>query len=265
MRKAVVAGRFYPGDADELKSTVQTLTTPSSAPEKATAVISPHAGYIYSGELAGKTLRSVTIPDTVLLLGPNHTGEGHSAALSTNDWQIPTGTLPNNSALSEILLKNSQFIIEDEVAHQHEHSLEVQLPFLKHLNPNVSIVPITISAIPFEVCQALATELSDSIKQFGQEVLILASNDMSHFRTREVGSQLDKMALDHVLNFEPQKLYQTVRSNNISMCGVIPVTITLLTASLLGAKKCELTGYCDSGDVSGDTNSVVGYAGVKIQ
>lgn len=265
MREAVVAGRFYPGNSDELKTTVKKLLSNTSEPQQSIAVVSPHAGYVYSGDLAGKTLSSVSIPDTVILLGPNHTGMGKPVALSTDDWQIPTGTLPNNNELAELLTKNSQFITEDEQAHLQEHSLEVQLPFLLERNPDVTIVPITISAIPFEVCQALANELAHTIKQSKQECLILASNDMSHFRSREIGSTLDKMALDHILNFDPQKLYNTVRANNISMCGVIPVTIALLAAQILGASHCSLVGYTDSGDVSGDTNSVVGYAGVIIK
>lgn len=265
MRKAVVAGRFYPGDAEELQQTVLSLLPQRGTKEIAAGVVSPHAGYIYSGELACKTLGSIEIPDTVILLGPNHTGLGSAFSLSRQDWHIPTGIIASNDELCSLLLEKSNLAEEDDLAHSREHSLEVQLPILHQLNSNISIVPITISAVPFNYCKQFAEDLAAAITGYNKPCLIVASSDMSHFNPRKTAERLDKMALEKLLQFDPEGLYNTVRSNNISMCGIIPVTITLLTTALLGAKKVKLTGYTDSGTKSGDTSSVVGYAGAIIQ
>lgn len=263
MRKPVVAGRFYPGDAKELQQTIQSLL-PDTAKARAAAVVSPHAGYIYSGELACKTLGSVEIPDTVILLGPNHTGLGAPISLSRQSWQIPTGTLANNDEFCTMLAEKSILVSENELAHSREHSLEVQLPILYQLNKNVSIIPITVSGIPLDACRQFAEELAAVIAAYKKPCLMVASSDMSHFNSREKAQLLDKLALDKLVSFDAAGLYHTVRDNHISMCGVIPVTISLLTADLLGATTVQLTGYTDSGAKSGDTSSVVGYAGAII-
>lgn len=263
MRKPVVAGRFYPGDPQELQQTIQSLL-PDTAKTPAVAVVSPHAGYIYSGELACKTIGSVDIPDTVILIGPNHTGLGAPFSLSRQSWQIPTGTVNSNVEFCTLLSQKSSLITEDELAHSREHSLEVQLPILYEINNCISIVPITVSGVSFESCRKFAEELAAVIIEYGKPCLIVASNDMSHFNPREKAQVLDKLALEKLLNFDASGLYNTVRTNHISMCGVIPVTISLMTTQLLGATTVKLIGYTDSGAASGDTSSVVGYAGAVI-
>lgn len=264
MRKAVVAGRFYPGNAEELQQTIASLLPENPVRKKALAAVSPHAGYIYSGELACKTLGTIEIPDTIILLGPNHTGLGAPVSLSRDSWQIPTATIKSDQEFCSLLTKQSELIAEDETAHSREHSLEVQLPILYYLNNNISIVPITLSGISFDECTQFADDLAATIRQYKKSCLIVASNDMSHFNTREQAQQVDTLALDRVLQFDAAGLYSTVRSNHISMCGVIPVTISLLATKLLDASEIELIGYTDSGVVSGDISSVVGYAGVII-
>ncbi len=264
MRNAVVAGRFYPGDAQELQQTIQSLLPQAADKLQAAAVVSPHAGYIYSGELACKTLGSVKIPDTVILIGPNHTGLGSPFSLSRQPWQIPTGTIPNNEEFCSILLEKSNLISTDELAHSREHSLEVQLPILWQLNNNISIVPITVFGVPFQACSQFGEDLAAAIIAYNKSCLIVASNDMSHFNSREKAQVLDKLAIDKLLQFDAKGLYDTVRANHISMCGVVPVTIALLATSLLGASHVDLIGYTDSGATSGDTSSVVGYAGAVV-
>lgn len=264
MRKPVVAGRFYPGEAADLEQTIASLLPRHIEKTHASAVVSPHAGYIYSGELACKTLASVDIPDTVILIGPNHTGLGSPISLSRQNWQIPTGVVANNSEFCSILAQKSALLSEDEAAHSHEHSLEVQLPILYYLNRNVSIVPITVSGLSLETCQRFAEELAEAVAEYKKTCLIVASNDMSHFNSREQAQKLDRLAIDRLLQFDAEGLYKTVRTNRISMCGVIPVTLTLLASALTGASRVNLTGYTDSGEKSGDTTSVVGYAGAII-
>ena len=265
IRQPVVANSFYPGDPHQLQAVVSSCLTSNKKPaQKALAVISPHAGYIYSGKLAGKTLSSVTIPKTVVLLGPNHTGIGPQVSLSRSDWATPLNTVPCNNEFSERLLQNSEIITCDESAHSREHSLEVQLPFLQTLQPDLSIVPITISSISFLQCSIIAKAIAKAITQSSEDTLIVASNDMSHFLSREEARKVDTLAISKVLELTPEELYKTVIGNKISMCGVIPVTVALLACIELGAKKCSLIDYTDSGEISGDFGSVVGYAGLTI-
>ena len=269
MRQPAVADQFYPGSPKALEHTISKLlpaehSSNNSSKEKAIAIVSPHAGYIYSGELAAKTICSVKIPETVIILGVNHRGGGTSVALSTRTWNMPFGPVPVDKELSTLLLANSSHIIQDETAHSSEHSLEVQIPFLQYFQKNLSIVPLAISHISLSVCRDIANSLARAIKVSGKTVLIVASTDMSHYESREDGGKKDQIALKYVEELEPEKLYHTVIENNISMCGFIPVTITLFAAKKLGATSTKLIGYTDSGYVSGDTDQVVGYAGLSI-
>lgn len=265
IRQPVVANSFYPGDTQQLQAIVSNCLTYNITPlKKALAVISPHAGYLYSGKLAGKTFSSVTIPETVVLLGPNHTGIGPQVSLSRSDWATPLNTVPCNNEFSERLLQNSDSITYDESAHSREHSLEVQLPFLQTLQPDLSIVPITISSISFTQCTIIAHAIAKTISQSSKDILIVASNDMSHFLSREEAGKVDRLAISKVLQLTPEELYKTVIGNQISMCGVIPVTIALLASIEMGAKECNLIDYTDSAEISGDFGSVVGYVGITV-
>lgn len=267
MRKPVVAGRFYPATEKELLHLVEKYIKgrQSTPPIEACAVIVPHAGYVYSGELAGKTLCSVQIPETVLLIGPNHTGQGSPVSLSTKTWSTPFGSVPVNTNLANLIANEHNSIVVDEAAHTNEHSLEVQLPFLQKLQQNLSIVPLTVAHLPYDNCEEIAEALYCSISKYGEKILIVASTDMSHYESRPVAEVKDKLALDAIIAMDPQALYSTVHKNKISMCGVIPVVITLLICKRMGAKTARLLDYMDSGTVSGDTDQVVGYAGVIIE
>jgi AmmeMemoRadiSam system protein B len=267
MRSPVVANRFYPGSRSaltaELAGMVPEISTADK--EKALVVVSPHAGYVYSGGVAGETLARVRIPDTVIILGPNHHGHGAPLGLGTEDWQMPLGDVPVNRELAGRILDGSRVITEDETAHAYEHSLEVQVPFLQYLNSAVRIVPIVVSHIPYQVCVEAAQDLARAIREYGQEVLIVASTDMTHYESRESASRKDHQALARIQELDPQGLYETVVGNRISMCGIMPTTIALLTANELGARQAELVRYTDSGEASGDTMQVVGYAGMIIR
>ncbi len=264
-RKPAAADRFYPGSQSALKQMIAGLTPVSTGQkENALALISPHAGYIYSGSLACRTISSALIPERVMILGPNHHGIGDRVAISTADWQMPQGLVPIDREFTRALVNSSALISADEKPHLHEHSLEVQVPFLQTFQENLRIIPLAVSHISYADCQAVAEAITAAMKQTGTQPLLLASTDMSHYESRKSATRKDKQALDHIIDLDPSGLYQTIVENKISMCGFIPVTITLLAAKQLGARTARLIGYTDSGETSGDLNQVVGYAGFVI-
>ncbi len=264
-RSPAVADRFYPGSQKTLSSTVDNLIAATREEQtEAYAVVSPHAGYIYSGPVAGKTLSAVNIPETVIILGPNHHGQGASIALSMVSWEMPLGTVPIDTEIADSLVRASEVIKEDELAHRFEHSLEVQVPILQKLQPQLHIVPMVISSISYPMCDLLAKTIAEVIKESGKPILLVASSDMSHYESRNVAREKDQLALDKIMAMDPEGLYTTVIDRRISMCGAIPVTIALKASMLLGARKASLIEYTDSGEMSGNTDQVVGYAGVVI-
>lgn len=264
-RQAVVASQFYPGDPAVLRQTLESLIPAVRDREEALAVVAPHAGYVYSGAVAGETYARVRIPETVVILGPNHHGHGEALALGTSDWSMPLGPVPVERHLAAAILQRSRVIVDDDMAHRYEHSLEVQVPFLQYLQENLKIVPIVVSHVSFDICQEAALDLAAAIREFSGPVLIVASTDMTHYESRASAGSKDRLALERILAMDPRGLYETVIGNRISMCGIIPTTITLLAAMELGARQAELVRYTDSGEVSGDTTQVVGYAGLIIR
>ncbi len=263
-RLPVVADRFYPGDPTILRQTLADLVPPEQDAIKAKAVIVPHAGYVYSGGVAGETFSRVKIPETVIVLGPNHHGRGEPVALGTEDWAMPMGEVHFAVDLAADILEKSEIIVSDNQAHQFEHSLEVQVPFLQFLQEKLSIVPIVVSHISYNQCRQAALEIVRAVKAYDRPVLLVASTDMTHYESRQSASVKDHLALKHILSLDPQGLYNTVVTNRISMCGIMPTVITLLATMELGAEKADLVRYTDSGEASGDTNQVVGYAGLVI-
>lgn len=266
MRQPAVADRFYPGSPKALSLALTELfpATQPAKKSKAFAIVSPHAGYVYSGALAAKTFSAVEIPETVIILGPNHHGQGAPISLSTVTWDMPLGMVPVDMEIANHLLEISQHIKIDEIAHRFEHSLEVQVPFLQMLQKNLRIVPLVLSRISYSLCEEVAESLAAAINGSPKDLLIVASSDMSHYESRRSAEQKDRSALKCIEQLDPYDLYHTVLDNHISMCGVIPVVIAILAAKACGAKQSSLVGYTDSGYVSGDTDQVVGYAGVVI-
>ena len=265
-RSPAVADRFYPGDPEHLRSAMEIFVPVVAAEDKqqALAVVMPHAGYVYSGATAGVTISRVKVPETVLIMGPNHRGRGAALALGMEDWRMPMGMVPVDRELAAAILDGSAAITEDSEAHHYEHSLEVQVPFLQQVQPHLRIVPLMVSHVPFPLCQQVAHDLATVIRENKHPVLIVASTDMSHYETRKQAAHKDKLAIDRILALDPEGLYATVHGNKISMCGVIPTTIALLASMELGAKRAELVRYTDSGEASGDVSQVVGYAGLII-
>lgn len=266
MRQPAVADRFYPGSSQQLAKEVAALFADAGQPDNLPAfgIICPHAGYIYSGNLAAKTINNVHIPETVLILGPNHHGRGADVALSVNPWQMPFGVVEIDTQIGDLILAEDSSIRIDEAAHTFEHSLEVQIPLLHYRQPDLKIVPLVISHLTIDRCLELGDALGRAVKKSGKQVLFLASSDMNHYESREHTKQKDQKALHAVAEMNPELLIKIVIANNISMCGVMPAAITIQAARHLGATQSKLIGYTDSGDVNGDTRQVVGYAGVAF-
>ncbi len=264
-RNPAVAGHFYPLDEIQLEKEVADYL-PAVEPREALAVISPHAGYVYSGSIAGQTLGSVRIPSRVVILGPNHHGHGHPAAVfSSGSWLTPLGETAIDGELAERILAACPAMAADTLAHRFEHSLEVQLPFIQALSPRTSIVPICLSQLPLEQLLAMGEGLAKAIASCPEEVLIVTSSDMTHYESGEAARQKDMLALDQVVALDPAGLYRTVREQGITMCGVIPAVVMLAAVRRLGADRATLVRYGNSGDVTGDQSEVVGYAGVIIE
>jgi AmmeMemoRadiSam system protein B len=266
VRRPAVAGYFYPKKADELRAMVKGMVDPQAQKKKALAVVSPHAGFVYSGGVAGAVYSSVEIPGVVIILGPSHQGiRTVFGIMSEGAWQTPLGEVPVDARLARAILERSPLVQEDAGGQAAEHSLEVQLPFLQYLKKEFSIVPLCISpAAGYDDLENLADALADSIRQSGQEVLLVSSTDMSHYVSQETARKLDFMAIEKILALDARGLYDVVQEENISMCGFQPTTAVILAAKKLGARTAELVRYQTSGDASGDYERVVGYAGLRI-
>ena len=265
-RKPFVAGQFYPGNRNELRATIAALVDPAAVPVPAIAVVSPHAGYVYSGPVAGAVFAAVRVPATVVILGPAHHEIGPLFALQAHGgWLTPLGESPIDEPLAGRLLAGCSLIEEDEGAHRREHSLEVQLPFLQYFRPDVAIVPLCVSyEARAEHLEALGRGLAVAVREGSGETLMVASTDMSHYVSRKTAEIKDKLAIRRVLELDPRGLIETVTAERISMCGFQPTAAVLFAALGLGATKAELVRYQTSGDASGDYSQVVGYAGVRI-
>jgi AmmeMemoRadiSam system protein B len=223
---------------------------------------------MYSGGVAGAVFSQIEIPETVVILGVNHRGVGAPVALTASgSWNMPSGAVPINTDLSAAFMRvaTSAVRIQDDArAHAVEHSIEVQVPFLQFLRPDVSIVPVGFSNLTYDACRDMATALVQGIGDYGKEVLIVASTDMTHYESQEAARVKDELAIERILSLDARGLYETVAQHRISMCGVIPTTIALEASNMMGAGKAELIKYATSGDVTGDYSQVVGYAGFVI-
>jgi len=266
LREPAVAGAFYPDSEFALNEELERLIPKGRKKKKAIGLIAPHAGYVYSGAIAGEVFASAGIPDKVVLLGPNHTGLGDRAAvMDKGRWALPNGAPSIDGALAEKIIGASGIFTSDAAAHLREHSLEVQLPFLIHERPGIRFVPITVMGLSATLCQEAGSAIADVIRSSGEDILIVASSDMTHYEPQGSAAKKDSLAIDRVRRLDPEGLLEVVSRKEISMCGVIPSAIMLFAARRLGAKKASLVRYATSGDVSGDYDRVVGYAGMIVE
>jgi AmmeMemoRadiSam system protein B len=263
-RKAVVKNRFYTGNVEELISFFESSFSDKKIEEVKCAIV-PHAGYIYSGRTAFKTLSSINITDTVLLLGPNHTGLGERVAVFCDgSWETPFGDVKVDKELAKALV-DSENIYEDYTAHLYEHCLEVILPMLKYLNSNVKIVPIVFSLLSYNEALIIGNIIAEQLKKKGKNILIIVSSDMNHYEDSVTTLNKDKMAINAIIRLDTKKLYEAVAHYNISMCGFVPAIVAIESCKMMGATEGFLIEHTDSGEYSGDTKEVVGYAGIVIK
>jgi len=269
LRHPAVAGRFYPDDPEELRSEVHAYLSPADSkdisPVRAIGCIAPHAGYMYSGHVAGAVFARIEIPRLCIVMCPNHTGMGCALSImSEGAWETPLGEVAIQDDFAGALKRRFPALEEDTAAHRAEHAAEVELPFLQLLQPQLRFVPIALGTGRLEVLEQLGLALADVIVQHTERVLIIASSDMNHYESDAITRVKDHQALDRILTLDPHGLHEVVTQQNISMCGYGPTVAMLTAARQLGAKSAELVKYATSGDISGDRNMVVGYAGVIV-
>ncbi|MDP9267901.1 MAG: AmmeMemoRadiSam system protein B [Acidobacteriota bacterium] len=264
VRSPAVAGTFYPADAAILRRDVSTYLKNGNK-SRALGSVVPHAGYMYSGHVAGAVYAHLELPRRFVILCPNHTGAGEPLAImSAGAWATPLGTAKIDNELAAGLKAAFPYLEEDAQAHRTEHSLEVQLPFLQVLLPDFSFVPICIGVGQLAVLQALGQALAAVLaKQDG--IMVIASSDMNHYESDAITRVKDGKAIDRILALDPAGLHDTVRRERISMCGYGPTVAMLTATKALGATQAELVKYATSGDISGDRDAVVGYAGIVVR
>ncbi len=266
IREPAVAGRFYPGDPEQLRADILAYTVSTGEPKlRAIGCVVPHAGYLYSGHVAGAVYERLELTQRYIILCPNHTGAGHPLALMQDGaWRTPLGNAPIDQKLADLLLKAFPLLNVDSYAHRAEHALEVQLPFLQVLDRDFQFVPIVIGTARLDVLRALGESIAKSIEDLGERVMVIASSDMNHYENDANTRVKDRLAINRLLALDPLGLYEVVNQHDISMCGYGAAVAMLIAARRLGASGAELIKYATSGDVSGDRDVVVGYAGVAV-
>lgn len=281
-RRPAVAGYFYSAESGALRSEVEKFILPGAPKRRVMGAVVPHAGFMYSGPVAGAVYSSIELPDNFILIGPNHTGLGAPLSLMVRgDWETPLGIVKINEDIASALMHKFPRLEMDSLAHMREHSLEVQLPFIQYFKKTLSIVPIQMMDVRLETCRALGHAVAEVIRELGwrgetggeagmrkqryPEVLIIASSDMSHYVPAETAREKDFKAIQKMLDIDPEGLYRVIRDLDITMCGFGPAVAMLYACKGLGAERAELIKYANSGDASGDHAQVVGYAGVVVE
>ena len=267
IRPPAVAGMFYESGAERLERDVRSyLDAGGETPRPAFGAIVPHAGYVYSGPVAGAVYARLVIPPAAIVLCPNHTGRGASASLEPSDaWNTPLGDVAVSRRLAQRLLELAPSLEADRAAHAREHSLEVQLPFLQVLREDIAFVPVCLGARDLDLCREVGEALATIRSEEPEPPLLLASSDMNHYEPRAVGRRKDDRALERIEALDPEGLFTTVLAEDISMCGFLPATALLFAARKAGISRARVVARRDSGDETGDTSSVVGYAGVILE
>lgn len=266
IRKSSVSGYFYPGTKSKLLEDLNKYIVQEENKISPKAIICPHAGYIYSGKTAGKVYGKIISPETAIIIGPNHHGYGEPYAIDENElWETPLGNVEIDDEIRKKLLEKSRYLQPDLTAHIPEHSIEVQIPFLQFLNPDIKIVPVLISSMHdanpwYEIGYTIALVL-DEIKK---NVLVIASSDFTHYEPASLAEKKDKMAIEKIIQLNADEFLNVVSENDISICGFAPIVAAIISSKTLGAKEGFLVDYTNSGNVSGDFEEVVGYAGIML-
>jgi AmmeMemoRadiSam system protein B len=273
IRKPAVAGLFYELDPDSLRKQIewcfQHKLGPGSIPKignkrNIKGVISPHAGYVYSGPVAANTYYEIAedgFPETFIILCPNHTGMGSGVStMNQGSWETPLGYADIDAEFANVMIQNSGIIDVNPEAHLKEHSAEVQLPFLQYLNPDFQFVPVTMWMQDMETSAEIGISIQKTASELGRDVVVIASTDFTHYQPQKVAETQDMQVIDAIKAMDENLMMERVKQLNISMCGYGPVAATMIATKKMGARICEFKKYATSGDATGDKASVVAYA-----
>jgi AmmeMemoRadiSam system protein B len=267
VRAPAVAGRFYPDDPRELRREVSHFLGDGTSAQPALGVLAPHAGYVFSGAVAGHTFTSVRVPERVVVLCPNHTGRGAPISVfAKGAFRIPGADIPIEEDLAQAVLAEVPGAQEDARAHVQEHAIEVELPFLLALQPRLRLVPVVLGGLTEQEALDVGRALARVVAGLSpSDVLVVASSDMSHYLPDPDARRQDRLAMGPLLSLDAQGLIRTVETHDISMCGYLPTAAMLAYAKARGATECTLSAYATSGDAFGDYSRVVGYAGAVVR
>ncbi len=278
IRKPAIAGTFYPAQAQALRTELEHSFTHAigpgilpnlnpSGPRRIVGVVSPHAGYVYSGPVAAHSFAALAAdgrPEVVILIGPNHQGMGAEVAIdSSSSWATPLGIVEVDVRLGDAIQSNSRKAKLDRASHVHEHSLEIQLPFLQYIyGDGIRIVPIIMNSQDLET----SADLGRALAYAGSDLnmVIVASTDLTHYQRQEKAVETDQLVLESIIRMAPADLLKTVSKEHITMCGPGPVAAMLVAAQILGAVRARVLSYATSGDTSGDYSRIVGYGAAEV-
>lgn len=278
IRKPAQAGMFYAGTKEELLGQIEECFRHEFGPgelpsigknkeRKIIAMVCPHAGYMYSGPVASKAYYALAAdgkPEVFIILGPNHTGYGSGVSIMTEgSWETPLGIASIDDKLANKIWRASNIIDIDDLAHRYEHSIEVQLPFLQYIYGDVKFVPIVMMLQDLETCKMVADAIAKSVS--GLDVVVIASSDFTHYEAQSRAEKKDRIAIEAILKLDENEFYSVIERHNISICGYGPISVAILAAKKLGAKKAELLQYKTSGDITKDYSGVVGYSAIAIK
>lgn len=263
IRSPAVEGRFYPADPRILAHDIGEYVASTTAQSLVRACLVPHAGYMYSGHVAGAVYGSIQIPARCVLIGPRHFPRGAPMSILTEGaWATPFGDAQIDSALAKRIAQECPLLREDPIAHETEHSLEVQIPFLQRLVPDLRFAPILLASDRFGALEDIGHGLGRALAAQREPFLLVISSDMNHYESDELTHIKDRKAIDRILAIDPRGLYDTVRNEEISMCGYAAAVAALVALKDMGATQAKLVRYATSGDATGDYDEVVGYAGI---
>lgn len=264
MRAPAVSGQFYPHSKNDLSRDLERCFANAPSAERAVlGAVVPHAGYMYSGSTAAYVYSTLPEADTFVMLGPNHTGYGSSVAVSSETWSTPLGEA--RSDIEFIRALPGRIIDLDESAHKYEHSLEVQLPFLQHRFKKFNIVHICMGMQDEETAMDVGHEIAEAARKVDKKIVIIASSDFTHYKPDKVARENDAYFIEPILGMDIPDFYRRLQERNASVCGYGPIAAMLAATKSLGAKKATMLKYSTSGDVTGDTSAVVGYAGIIME
>jgi len=265
MRQPAVAGQFYPLRSENLEKELKRCFEGLELQQrKVLGAVCPHAGYMYSGKVAAHVYATLPEADTYVFFGPNHTGYGSPVSVSRDTWITPLGNIDVDLELADGFL--GSIVDADELGHRYEHSIEVQLPFLQYrFGKDFKILPVCMGMQDEETAVEVGNLVADLISESGKRAVIIASSDFTHYETAERAKEVDSEVIDAILNFDIPGMYDRLYRRNASVCGYGPIAAMLSASQKLGGSRATLLKYANSGDVSGDTAAVVGYAAIIVE